>query len=58
MTGEQSEPQPEPELKGVDLARRALEEARAAGSARCGRVGVPGPVPDRTTGTRSRSAPW
>ncbi len=65
MTGEQSEPQPEPELKGVDLARRALEEParrrrrtarrwdrggslRAAGSARCGRVGVPGRVPDRT----------
>ena len=39
MTGEQSEPQPEPELKGVDLARRALEEARAAAKANGKAVG-------------------
>lgn len=41
MTDEQSEsqPDPQPELKGIDLARRALEEARAAAKANGKSVG-------------------
>ncbi|KAA0024956.1 DUF721 family protein [Antrihabitans cavernicola] len=44
----------EPELKGIDLARRALEEARAAARANGKSVGQGRASPNRTPGGRPR----
>lgn len=45
--------QPEPELRGIDLARRALEEARAAAKAKGKSVGQGRSSPLRPAGSRS-----
>jgi len=50
---EDSSAAPEPELKGIDLARRALEEARATAKAN-GKAGGQGPTAPKTG---SRTAP-
>lgn len=52
-----SEGEPEPELKGIDLARRALEDARAAAKASGKSVGQGRSSPLRTGG-RSRGRTW
>ncbi|MDG3009833.1 DUF721 family protein [Rhodococcus sp. D2-41] len=44
--------QPEPELRGIDLARRALEEARAAAKAKGKSVGQGRSSPQRSTAPR------
>ncbi|MGU3436305.1 DUF721 family protein [Actinomycetes bacterium M1A6_2h] len=48
---------PEPELRGIDLARRALEDARAAAKASGKSVGQGRSSPLRTGG-RSRGRSW